>query len=61
MKQNFKHRLLVYTNYVNSAGDGTSTVAKNTETVLDTQKEVGLKVNAEETVNMFLIHELNTR
>ena len=35
-------------------------MTKNTVVVLDTQKEDGLKVHTEETMYMFLIHELST-
>lgn len=61
MKQNWTYQLLVYTDYVNLVDEGMSTMTKNTEAVVDTQQEVGLKLNTEETMYMFLIHELNTR
>jgi hypothetical protein len=48
------HQLLVYADDVNLLGDNTDTIEKNTETLIDTGKEVGLEVNTEETKYMLL-------
>jgi hypothetical protein len=39
--------LLVYADDVNLFGDTTDAIEKNTETVIDVSKKVGLKVNVE--------------
>jgi hypothetical protein len=39
--------LLVYANDIDLLGDNIDTIKKNTETLIDSSKEVGLKVNAE--------------
>jgi hypothetical protein len=44
---------------VNLLGDNTDTIKKNTETLIDTSKEVGLEVNAEKTKYMLLAHYQN--
>ena len=61
MKQNWTYQLLVYNDYVNSVDEGMSTMTENTEAVVDTQQQVGLKVNTGETMYIFLVHALNTR
>jgi hypothetical protein len=40
---------LVHADVVNLPGDNIDTVKKNTETLIDASKEVGLEVNAEKT------------
>jgi hypothetical protein len=47
LKLNGTHQLLVYADDVNLLGDNTSTIKRNTETLIDSSKEVGLEVNAE--------------
>jgi hypothetical protein len=49
LKLNGTHQLLVYTDDVNILGDNTDTVKKNTETLIDASKDVGLEVNTEQT------------
>jgi hypothetical protein len=39
---------------VNLLGDNTDTIKKNTETVIDASKEVGLEINAEKTKYILL-------
>jgi hypothetical protein len=44
---------------VNLLGDNTDTIKKNTETLIDTSKEVCLEVNTEKTMYMLLSHYQN--
>jgi hypothetical protein len=46
LKLNGAHQLLVYADHVNLWGDNIDTIKKNTETLIDVSKEVGLEVNA---------------
>jgi hypothetical protein len=48
------HQLLAYTNDVNLLGDNIDTIKKNTETLIDARKEVGLEINLEKTKYMLL-------
>jgi hypothetical protein len=45
LKLNATHQLLVYTDDVNLLGDNIDTIKKNTENVMDANKEVGLEVS----------------
>jgi hypothetical protein len=45
---------VVYADYENLFGDDTDTIRKNTGTLIDARKEVGLEVNAEKTQHMCL-------
>jgi hypothetical protein len=51
---NWTHQLLVYDDDVNLLGDNTYTIKKNTKTLIDASKVVGLKVNAEKTKYVLL-------
>jgi hypothetical protein len=57
LKLNGKHQHLAYTNDVNLLGDKIDTVKKNTETVSDASKEVGLEIKVEKTKHMLLSRE----
>jgi hypothetical protein len=47
LKLNGTHQLLAYTDDVNLLGDNIDTIKKNTETLIDSTKEVGLEINVE--------------
>jgi hypothetical protein len=49
LKLNATHQLLVYAGYVKILGHNIDTIKKNTQTLIDASKEVGLEVNAEKT------------
>jgi hypothetical protein len=51
---NGTHQLLVCADDVNLLDDKVNTVKKNTQTLIDASKEVGLEVNTERTKYMFL-------
>jgi hypothetical protein len=47
LKWNGTHQLLVYADDVNLLGDNIDTIKKNTQTLINASKEVGLEVNTE--------------
>jgi hypothetical protein len=49
LELNATHQLLVYGDDVNLLSDNIDTIKKNTKTLFDASKEVGLEVNAEKT------------
>jgi hypothetical protein len=49
LKLNRTHQLLVYADDVNLLGDNINNMKKNTETLIETSKEVGREVNTETT------------
>jgi hypothetical protein len=53
------NQLLVCADYINQLGDDIDTIKKNTETVIDAGKEVGLEVNLEKTKYMLLSRHQN--
>jgi hypothetical protein len=56
LKLNGTHQLLAYADDVNLLGDNidTTSIKRNTETLIDASKEVGLEINIEETKYMLL-------
>jgi hypothetical protein len=48
------HQLLAYADDANLPGDNIDTIKKNTETLTDASKEVGLEINVEKTMYMLL-------
>jgi hypothetical protein len=59
LKLNGTHELLAYVDDVNLLGDNIDTIKKNTETLIDASKEVGLEINSEKTKYMLLSHHRN--
>jgi hypothetical protein len=59
LKLNGTHQLLAYGDDVNLLGDNIDTIKKNTESLIDASKEVGLEINVEKTKYMLLSHHLN--
>jgi hypothetical protein len=51
---NVTNQLLAYADDVNLLGDNIDTTKKNTETLIDTSEDFGLKVNVEKTKYMLL-------
>jgi hypothetical protein len=54
LKSNGTHQLLAYADDVNLLGDKIDTMKRNTETLIDASKEVGLKINVEKPKYMLL-------
>jgi hypothetical protein len=59
LKLNGTHLLLAYADDVNLLGDNIDTIKKNTETLVDACKEIGLEINVEKTRYMLLSHHQN--
>jgi retron-type reverse transcriptase len=57
LKLNETHQLLAYADDVNLLGDNVDTTKKNTETLIDASKEVGLEIKVEKT--MYMLHLVN--
>jgi hypothetical protein len=56
LKLNGTRQLLAYADDVNLLGDDIDTIEKNTETLIDASKEVGLEISLEKTKYMLLSH-----
>jgi hypothetical protein len=59
LKLNGTHQLLAYADDANLLEDNIDTVEKNTETLSDASKEVGLEINIEKTKYMLLSRHQN--
>jgi hypothetical protein len=59
MKLNGTHQLLAYADDVNLLGDNIDTINRNTQTLIDAIKEVGLEVNVEKTKYMLVSWDQN--
>jgi sorting nexin-29 len=59
LKLNGTHHLLAYADDVNLLGDKLDTIKKNTETLIDASKEVGLEINVEKNKYMLLSRHQN--
>jgi hypothetical protein len=56
---NGTHQLLAYADDVNLLGDNLDTIKKNTETLIDANKEVGLEINIEKTKYILVFRHQN--
>jgi hypothetical protein len=61
LKLNGTHQLLAYADDVNLLGDNIYTIKKNTETLIDDSKEVGLQINVEKIKYMLLSAHKNSK
>jgi hypothetical protein len=59
LKLNGTHQFLPYADDVNLLGDNIVTIKKNTETLIDASKEVGLELNVDKTKYMLLSRHQN--
>jgi hypothetical protein len=59
LKLNGIHQLPAYADYVHLLGDNIDAIKRNAETIIDSNKEVGLEVNAEKSKYMLLSHHQN--
>jgi hypothetical protein len=55
LKLNGTHQLLAYTDDVNLLGDNIDTMKKNTETLIDASKEIGLEIRIDKTTYAFFL------
>jgi hypothetical protein len=59
LKLSGTHQFPAYADDVNLLGDNIDTIKKNTETLTDASKEVGLEINVEKNVYMLPSHHQN--
>jgi hypothetical protein len=60
LELNVTHHLLVYADDVNSLGVGVNIKKEKSETLLDASMDIGLEINAEETVYLIMSLHLNS-
>jgi hypothetical protein len=61
LKLNGTHQLLAYADDVNLLGDNIDTINKNTNTLIDASKKVGLEISVDKIKYMFLSYRQNAR
>jgi hypothetical protein len=59
LRLNGTHQLLSYDDDVNLLGDNIDTIKKNTESLIDASKEIGLEINVDKTKYMLLSRHQN--
>jgi hypothetical protein len=59
LESNGTHQLLIHADDMNLLGDNIGTIKKNTRTLINASKEVGVEVNTEKTKYMLLYHHQN--
>jgi hypothetical protein len=59
LKSNGTHQMLVYADDMNLLRDNINTIKKNTVTLIDVSKEVGLEVNTDKTKYVLLHRHRN--